>query len=272
MNIRETIQKAVAEALAIDGAEILIEPIDDLGHGDCTSNVAMKYAKHVGVNPRTLAESIVAKMGTIEGVSKIEIAGPGFINFTFSPETIASRLAHVDDTWGGNKVREGEHIMFEYTSPNLFKPLHIGNLVGNVVGESLIRLFEVSGAEVKRFNYPSDIGLTVAKGVWGLLHGEDQVLQDAGSITSLGKAYVKGNEAYENDPVAKAEIDVLNKRLYDYDARTKAGDTLTPEEQIEHEKRTTGLATSLHHLNQICAQLGTHFDKIIYEVMRLRRV
>ena len=72
--------------------------------------------------------------------------------------------------WGSNahNLTKKDQILVEYTSPNLFKPLHIGNLVGNVVGEALSRLFEFSGAVVRRINYPSDIGLTVAKGVWGL--------------------------------------------------------------------------------------------------------
>ncbi len=69
---------------------------------------------------------------------------------------------------GRKYLYKNKIILVEYTSPNLFKPLHIGNLIGNILGESLARLFEISGAHVKRLNYPSDIGLTIAKGVWGL--------------------------------------------------------------------------------------------------------
>src|SRR5690606_14545783 len=135
---------------------------------------------------------------------------------------------------------EGAHVLIEYTSPNLFKPLHIGNLVGNIIGESLARLFSFSGADVKKINYPSDIGLTVAKGVWGIR----KLGADASDIIALGEAYRVGNEAYERDEGAKREIDEINRKIY-------AGD-----EEL-NTIRHTGVATSLAHLDALCARLGT---------------
>ena len=102
--------------------------------------------------------------------------------------------------------------MVEYTSPNLFKPLHIGNLVSEYHGRDLSRaLWSSPTRKVKRLNYPSDIGLTIAKGVWGL----QKLKLDPADIAQLGKAYVAGNEAHESDEATKKEIEEINKALYE---------------------------------------------------------
>jgi arginyl-tRNA synthetase len=204
------------------------------------------------MNPRALAEKIVAALGQVSGVAKIEIAGPGFINFTLAPETIAKVIddARTADMWGSNESLKGSgQVLIEYTSPNLFKPLHVGNLVGNTIGESASRLMQFSGGDVKRINYPSDIGLPAAKVVWGLR----KTGGNPEDIKALGEAYRVGNESYENDEVAKKEIDTVNKKLYDgSDAELNS-------------LRGKGVATSRKHLDDLCEKLGTIFDQEIFE-------
>lgn len=243
----------VLETLAIEPVEFAVEHPNELTHGDYACNVAMVLAKQLGTSPRELAEQIVAALeGQIEYVEKIEIAGPGFINFYLARDFFAEEITRIDilgEQWGKNTDLEGEEVLLEYTSPNLFKPLHVGNLVGNIIGESLGRLYEFSGATVHRINYPSDIGLTVAKGVWGL----QTTGNDPGDIAALGDAYRIGNQAYETDPEAKRAIEAVNRALY-------AGDN--PE---LNELRNKGLATSKEKLTAICAQLGTTFDTEIFE-------
>jgi arginyl-tRNA synthetase len=110
-------------------------------------------------------------------------------------------------------------------------------------------LFEFGGGVVHRLNYPSDIGLTVAKAVWGLSETEG----DPSDIKQIGEAYKKGNEAYENDTSAKEEIETVNRSLY-------AGDD--PKLQ---ELRREGIKTSRTHLAKLCAKLGTVFDAEVTE-------
>lgn len=254
--MKETIEQAIERVcadLGITEVRFVVEHPADLSHGDYATNVAMVCAKQLGKNPREIAEQFRATLdGAIPHVAEVTIAGPGFINFTLSrdffSEKIASVTAHPDN-WGQNDSQKGEEVVFEYTSPNLFKPLHIGNLVGNIIGESISRLFEYAGANVHRTNYPSDIGLTVAKGVWGLKKtgGEPDHIQ------SLGEAYRVGNEAYETDSQAKDEIEAVNRALY-------AGtDTALCE------LRERGLATSKRRLEELMAVLDTSFDTVIYE-------
>ncbi len=255
MNVADTIRQKLSDALKKIGIEVSVQEIvleypSELEHGDYANNAAMRYGKQLSIAPRALAENITAALGEIEGVSKIEVAGPGFINFTLASSALAASIESARaDGRGTSDSLAGEEVIFEYTSPNLFKPLHIGNLVGNITGESLTRLFENAGAVVHRVNYPSDIGLTVAKGVWGL----KKAGSDPCSIEALGEAYRAGNAAYENDEVAKKEIEAINKALYeDSDPGLSA-------------LRSAGIETSRRHLDEICERLGTKFDTEIFE-------
>jgi arginyl-tRNA synthetase len=251
--IREAINDVLKTTWNLSEVDFSIEHPADLAHGDYASNVAMVIAKEVGQSPRVIAEQLLAGLeGQIEYVDHLEIAGPGFINLYLARDFFVGEVARINesgDEWGGNETEKGEVVLFEYTSPNLFKPLHVGNLVGNIIGESTSRLFELSGADVKRLNYPSDIGLTVAKGVWGLKTSGD----NPGDIKALGEAYRLGNEAYETDVEAKVEIETINKALYE-----RSDDTLNA-------LRDAGIVTSKQRLSELCEMLGTHFDAEILE-------
>ncbi len=254
MAAKNLIQDALSEALREVGvvdAVVKLEHPAELAHGDYAAGAALQYAKQLGMSPRELAEKLMSTMGNIAGVGKVDIAGPGFVNFHLSASALATSVSNAisEDMWGANSNEERREILIEYTSPNLFKPLHIGNLVGNVIGESVSRLAQFSGATVRRINYPSDIGLTVAKGVWGLR----KTSGDPADIAALGEAYKRGNDAYENDEEAKAEIEAVNKALYEgTDAELNS-------------LRERGVATSRTHLDELCRKLGTTFDYELFE-------
>lgn len=250
--IRAAVTRALAE-IGVDGMPFTIEHPADLSHGDYATNAALMAAKHAGANPRTLAEQLVTLLaGSVEDVADISIAGPGFINFHLSrgyfTKALESALAG-RERWGASDRLANDEVMIEYTSPNLFKPLHVGNLVGNIIGESLSRLFEHQGATVHRLNYPSDIGLTVAKGVWGL----QKTGGNPDDIEELGRAYVLGSEAYEAGGEGKLAIDAVNRALY---ARSDAA---------LNDLRDRGIATSRARLTELCRMLGTQFDTEIFE-------
>lgn len=250
--LRTEINKAL-ESLGLPLVDFAVEHPAELAHGDYACNVAMVLAKVAGKAPRVLAEELMKALeGKLAQVEKIEIAGPGFLNFYLSRDFFAKEIGGVfkaGAAWGKSNTLKDEVVLVEYTSPNLFKPLHIGNLVGNIIGESLTRLFEFGGAEVRRLNYPSDIGPVVAKAVWGL----KQTGGDATDILALGEAYRFGNEAFDNDPEKKAEIEAVNQALY-------AG---TDPELMA--LREAGIKTSRERLAAICATLGTRFDAEIFE-------
>lgn len=238
--------------LGIPEVNFSVEHPADFAHGDYATNVAMVCAREMGKSPREIAEQFRVELdGKISFVEKIEIAGPGFINFHLSRNFFSEKIAEANaqsDLFGKNDSLKGEEIIFEYTSPNLFKPLHIGNLVGNIVGESISRLFEYGGAKLHRVNYPSDIGLTVAKGVWGL----QKIQGDPHDINMIGEAYRVGNTAYE-DGTGKEEIEAVNRALYE------------ESDAALNQLRAQGMETSRTHLAELCRMLGTTFDTEIFE-------
>jgi arginyl-tRNA synthetase len=248
-NIEQEIKDAL-QSLGAGDVAFTVERPADFAHGDYATNAALAAAKLLKKNPKDVAVELAQKLeGKVVGVKKIEVAGVGFINFTISGMTIKDIVHEAHEAgWGSNDLYKDKEVLVEYTSPNLFKPLHIGNLIGNILGESIARLFESAGAEVKRLNYPSDIGLTVAKGVWGLVATNG----DPKDIQALGKAYVAGNAAYE-DGSAKSEIEEINKALYE--------DTNSEWSTL----RKDGIETSRKHLDALCEKLGTKFDKEFFE-------
>lgn len=252
LKIRNAINSALGE-LGITDVDFGVEHPADISNGDYATNVAMVCAKRLGKNPREIAEQFrVMLEDKIPYVDSIDVAGAGFINFHLSRNFFREKIADIgvnSHTWGANNALHGEDIIFEYTSPNLFKPLHVGNLVGNIVGESISRLFELGGATVHRVNYPSDIGPTVAKGVWGL----QKTGGNPSDINQIGEAYRVGNEAFENEPKAKEEIEVINRALY-------AGN-----DEALNTLRAKGIETSRARLAELCRMLGTKFDTEIFE-------
>ncbi|KKS40999.1 MAG: Arginine-tRNA ligase, partial [Candidatus Gottesmanbacteria bacterium GW2011_GWA2_42_16] len=115
-------------------------------------------------------------------------------------------------------VLEKKQIVFEYTDPNPFKVFHIGHLMPNLVGQAFSNIFEYLGADVKRVNYQGDVGMHVAKSVYGILKlgGLDQVKNKSLQIRAefLGKAYVLGTDDYDSNEKAKTEIIKINKAVY----------------------------------------------------------
>jgi len=162
--------KHILDGIGVSIQDLAIEHPTELTHGDYATGVALQYAKQAGMKPRELAEKIVESLGSIESVSKIDIAGPGFINFYLSPDAIFKTIeeARTVGKWGANRNEEGKKTIVEYTDPNPFKEFHIGHLVTNAIGESISRLFVYAGAEVKRANYQGDVGRHVARAIWGL--------------------------------------------------------------------------------------------------------
>jgi arginyl-tRNA synthetase len=224
--MQEKIKNLIKEALKnldIEDVDFIVEHPEDLKNGDYSTNVAMVCAKNLKTNPKELAEKIKVELEKElpKEIEKVTVAGAGFINFYLSPKFFATQVEEIlnDKNLGENNIFAKKKIMVEYTDPNPFKPFHIGHLMTNAIGESIARIFEASGAEVARANYQGDVGLHVAKAIWGLLKNEN--LQQTDGLThniqaeNIGKAYVLGAQAYETDEKAKAEIDAINKKVYE---------------------------------------------------------
>ncbi len=267
--IKEDIQNLIRQvclSVGLKVKEVQLEHPENPEHGDYSTNVALVLAKKLGKNPQEVAEEIIGKL-KIENwkfLDKVEVAGPGFINFFLSRDYFFSALEDIQkkkDTYGKNSSQKGKKVMVEFTDPNPFKEFHIGHLYSNIVGESLSRLFQAAGAQVKRANYQGDVGLHVAKAVWGMKkdmesHGMTLKALSEKPLTErarfLGNAYAKGAQAYEEDPQAKLEIEDLNQKIFALDKTVK-------------ELYQKGRKWSLEYFETIYKRLGTKFDQYYFE-------
>jgi arginyl-tRNA synthetase len=133
----------------------------DPTHGDLACNAAMVLAKPVGIKPRDLAEKFATRLQQIDGVTGIDIAGPGFINVHVTPRLWADELTAIvaaGDSYGRNDSGQGQSVNVEYVSANPTGPLHAAHARGAVLGDALAGLLEFSGWQVTREYYTNDAG------------------------------------------------------------------------------------------------------------------
>jgi arginyl-tRNA synthetase len=224
----EQVEKALRAAIvAVFGVDDVTPVIDrpDAAFGDFATNVAMQLAGRLKQNPRDLATKIAEILPEYsENVASAEVAGPGFINIRLSPEYWKQSIDAVlagGQSYGTNKLYENQVVVAEYSDPNPFKALHAGHLYTSLVGDAIANLFTVGGAVVHRVNFGGDVGLHVAKSLWGIvqaLGGENpdglQAIAEPERPLWLSQRYIEGNQAYEEDEAAKAEIIAYNARVY----------------------------------------------------------
>jgi arginyl-tRNA synthetase len=172
--MQEHIQSLISQALdslvadktltEADASRITIERTRDPAHGDFATNIALALAKQAGVNPRQLATAIIAAIPEDRDIDAIEIAGPGFINFFLSKQSLSSTLHSIlsdGDTFGHHDMGRGESVQVEFVSANPTGPLHVGHGRGAAVGDSICRLLSAGGYTVQREFYYNDAGAQI---------------------------------------------------------------------------------------------------------------
>ncbi len=190
---QETIRNALAAVLAdmgAEGAPVQLERPRDPTHGDLASNVAMTLAKRLGRPPRHIAEEIVARLDLgAAGVSAVEVAGPGFLNFRLTSGAVASVLDRVlaeGRAFGRSTTGGGRKVMVEFVSANPTGPLHLGHGRQAALGDAIASLLEWTGWDVHREYYYNDSGNqmdNLARSVWARyqeLHGRSAEIPEGG--------------------------------------------------------------------------------------------
>ncbi|ANE57427.1 arginine--tRNA ligase [Methylomonas sp. DH-1] len=153
-------------------AQIQLERTKDPQHGDFATNLAMMLAKPAKQNPRQLAEKIVAVLPADPAVVKVEIAGPGFINFFINPDSqfqIVRQVLEEGNAFGLSRVGAGQRVQVEFVSANPTGPLHVGHGRGAAYGSAVADLLEAAGFSVEREYYVNDAGRQMdilAASVW----------------------------------------------------------------------------------------------------------
>jgi len=145
----------------------------DPTHGDLATNVAMVLAKTAGMPPRAIAEAVLAHLHDPTGfIARAEVAGPGFINFTFSEAAWRTRLGEIlaqGERYGSTTLGGGLRVQVEFVSANPTGPLHVGHGRGAAVGDAIARILEAAGYRVDREYYVNDAGNqmeTLGRSIW----------------------------------------------------------------------------------------------------------
>ncbi len=146
---------------ALDRSNVTVEPPREASHGDLSTNAAMVLAKPAGANPRALAEALSAELNKIDGITTVEVAGPGFLNLRLDASAWLDELrdiAQAGDDYGRSTAGDGKTVNVEYVSANPTGPMHMGHCRGAVVGDALAALLEFAGHKVIREYYINDAG------------------------------------------------------------------------------------------------------------------
>lgn len=169
---RETVTGAIAAALgkldvAVEEGSIQLERPNDPSHGDLSCNIALMTAKKIGTNPRELAARLIESLELDESfIDKVEIAGPGFINFSFSDRYLTSQVAAINelgDSYADSDLGSGKKMQVEFVSANPTGPLVIVSARAAAVGASLVNILRKVGYEVEAEYYLNDAGSQVRK-------------------------------------------------------------------------------------------------------------
>lgn len=168
--MKELIQQLIEQALAKlitdqllapeTTATIQIENTKDKSHGDFACNIALVLAKQAKMKPRDLAEKIMTALPTHADISKVDIAGPGFLNFFQNTQALADRLeiALADKKLTVTKIGPAQTVVIDMSSPNLAKEMHVGHLRSTIIGDAIGRIAEFLGDTVIRQNHVGDWG------------------------------------------------------------------------------------------------------------------
>lgn len=210
MNIRSLLTERVRNAMADAGIPADYDPHVALGKrpgfGDYQANGAMAAAKFLKTSPRELAQRIVDNLELESIATKVEVAGPGFINIHLDRRWLAQQFSLASDSENLNIVPEdSQHtVVIDYSSPNLAKEMHVGHLRSTIIGDAVARVLEFLGDRVIRQNHVGDwgtqFGMLIAELEYHLSEGEqaELALKDLETFYQRAKQHFDADAAFAN--------------------------------------------------------------------------
>ena len=229
----------------------------DPRHADFQANGVLGYAKARKLNPRAVAEQLVAALPA-ETLAQfaVAVAGPGFINFTLRPAALLAWLQAYDSAAhlksAASQLYHGRRQVVDFSSPNTAKQLHVGHIRGMVIGEAICRLLAFCGAEVTRDNHIGDWGTQFGKLIWGFKNLRNDAALAADPLEELERLYKAADAATKSDP---ATLDAVRAEL----VKLQSGDA----ENLALWQRITAISTVA--FEDIYRLLGIRFDVTLGE-------
>ena len=244
--ILEKMQSAGTLPSAQLPAEIVVERPRNREHGDWATNAAMQLAPVFGLAPRALAELLAPEIQALEEVSKVDIAGPGFINISLnlaSAGALAKTIVEAGCSYGDGATLKGLKMNLEFVSANPTGPIHMGGTRWAAAGDSLARLLEFQGADVTREYYFND-------------HGE-QIDRFARSLIARAKGLPAPEDGYGGDYIEEIANQVIAKNGKDI--------LSLPDDEAQEEFRAVGVELMFEQIKQSLHEFGVDFDVYFHE-------
>ncbi len=245
-NLDEAISAAIADSIKSGELniampkEIDVERPRNRAHGDYATNIALQLAREAGLPPRKIAEVLSRRLRAVDGIAKVEVAGPGFINFTLeysAQGALVATIAAAGESYGSTEIQPGELVNLEFVSANPTGPLHIGGARWAAVGDALARIMTASGVPVTKEYYFNDAGAQIDRFARSLM------------ATANGKPVPK--DGYRGDYVADITTAITTRRP------DITG--LAEEEQLTA-FRTEGVSLMFNEIKASLARFNVEFD------------
>ena len=258
MTLTEQLSAWTAEAFSqafpdadhdFSGVSVVATANPDFGDFQC--NDAMMLAKILRKAPRAIAETVVETAPKPVWLTKLEVAGPGFLNLTLDSAWLAEHLQAVgsEERLGTPAVGDGKTVVIDYSSPNVAKPMHIGHIRSTIIGNSIDRMHRFLGYKVLSDNHLGDWGTQFGIIIMGYRHFADEEALKEAPVAELERVYVKSYEKTKEDETWLAQC---RREL----VKLQAGD---PENIALWEQF---VALSLKEFDHIYGRLGVRFDLV----------
>jgi len=239
-----------------------VMPASNPKFGDYQSNHAFRIGRAMKGNPRAVAEAVCGALASHDGVNKVEVAGPGFINFHLNDAWLIKKLAEqtVDAHQGIPQRGSGRTVVIDYSSPNVAKRMHIGHMRSTIIGNTIDRLHKAMGWKVIADNHIGDWGTQFGKLIVAWREHLDEQRLSADAIGELERLYVLfGDMVKPGADGLSEQQEALHALARAETAKLQAGDA---ENRALWEKF---LAISRDEMDGIYARLGVHFDVTLGE-------
>ncbi len=242
-SLKKSLVKALEkEGLNLNEDDIVIEVSKDKAFGDYSTNSAMKYAKKVGKNPLDLASSIISNFQN-DNVSKIEIAGPGFINFFLKSDSILDTIPQIlkEDENYGRGQNKNIKVDIEFVSANPTGDLHVGHARGAAVGDSLSRILSFDGYDVTKEYYINDAGNQIDNLALSLIARYKEL---------LGEEFSLPEDGYHGEDIKEIAKDL----------KDEYGDNLLNKKDYFQFFKDEGIKRELVKINEVLDSFDVKFD------------
>ena len=225
--------------------EIRVERPRSKEHGDWATNIALQLAKPAGLPPRAVAELLAARLGEVDGIASVDIAGPGFLNITLdaaSAGELARSIVEAGPDYGTGDLLAGKKVNLEFVSANPTGPIHLGGTRWAAVGDALARVLAAAGADVTREYYFNDHGAQIDRFARSLL------------------AAARGDEAPEDGYAGGYITDIADRVV-----ALEPGVLNLPDPEAQERFRARGVELMFAEIKKSLGDFGVEFDVYFHE-------